>query len=81
MTKFKPSVYSRLTVPRTVRSREVNSAIIQVCISFQGRTLYYKVELIYAKRRTRKPLEDILGDPDDDNMIHMQFVTTEQIRL
>jgi len=66
MTKFKLSVYS---------------AIIKVCISFQGRTLQYKVELIYAKRRSRKLLEDILGDPDDDDMIHMRFATTEQVRL
>jgi hypothetical protein len=36
-----------------------------------------KAELIYAKRRTRKLLEDV----GDDEAIHIRFATVEQIRL
>lgn len=38
-----------------------------------------KIDLIYAKRRTRKLLEDIQEDENED--IHLRFATIEQIKL
>jgi hypothetical protein len=38
-----------------------------------------KIDLIYAKRRTRKLLEDIQEEDNED--IHIRFATVEQIKL